>query len=146
MDAIELLTNDHNTVRELFEQFRGAQERNDEDRQRELQQQIFEELESHTRIEEQIFYPAVKELNVEDLTETVGEGVQEHHVVKVLMREISDLRDHEVFVAKMTVLMENVEHHADEEESELFPDLREQMGEDRLEQLGEEMAAGKSDG
>lgn len=144
MNAIELLTDDHDAVRELFERFRSALERNDEERQRELQQVIFEELEIHTRIEEQIFYPAVKELGVDELGETIDEGIQEHHVVKVLMREISDLRDHDVFVAKMTVLMENVEHHADEEESELFPQLREHMGEERLEQLGEELAAGKS--
>lgn len=143
MDAIKLLTDDHDAVRELFQQFRNATESDDEQRQRELQRQIFEELETHTRIEEDIFYPAVKELDVEDLTETVDEGIQEHHVVKVLMREIADLRDHAVFVAKMTVLIENVEHHAEEEEEELFPELREQMGEDRLEQLGDELAAAK---
>lgn len=143
MDAIKLLTDDHDAVRELFQQFRNATESDDEQRQRELQRQIFDELETHTRIEEDIFYPAVKELGVEDLTETVDEGIQEHHVVKVLMREIADLRDHDVFVAKMTVLIENVEHHAEEEEEEIFPELREQMGQDRLEQLGDELAAAK---
>lgn len=143
MDAIQLLTDDHNTVRKLFEQFRTASETDDEQRQKELQQQIFEELETHTRIEEDIFYPAVKALDDEDLTETVDEGIQEHHVVKVLMREIRDLKDHDVFVAKMTVLIENVEHHAEEEEQEIFPDLREQMGQERLEELGAEMAAAK---
>jgi len=143
MDAIKLLTDDHDAVRELFQQFRNATESDDEQRQKELQRQIFDELETHTRIEEDIFYPAVKELGVEDLTETVDEGIQEHHVVKVLMREITDLRDHDVFVAKMTVLIENVEHHAEEEEEEIFPELREQMGQDRLEQLGDELAAAK---
>jgi len=141
MDAIELLTNDHDTVRKLFDQFRSAED--DEDRQRELQQEIFEELETHTRIEEDIFYPAVKDLGVEDLTETVDEGIQEHHVVKVLMREIRDVSSHDVFDAKMAVLIENVEHHADEEESELFPELREHMDQARLDELGDQLAAAK---
>ena len=143
MDAIQLLTDDHDTVRELFEEFKNATESDDEQRQKQLQQQIFDELETHTRIEEDIFYPAVKALEDDELTETVDEGIQEHHVVKVLMREITDLKDHDVFVAKMTVLIENVEHHAEEEEQEIFPDLREQMGQERLEELGAEMAAAK---
>jgi hemerythrin superfamily protein len=143
MDAIRLLTEDHDTVRKLFEEFRTASETEDEQRERQLQEQIFEELQTHTRIEEDIFYPAVKALDVDELTETVDEGVQEHHVVKVLMREIADLSDHDVFVAKMTVLIENVEHHAEEEESELFPELRERMGDERLEELGQELAAAK---
>jgi hemerythrin superfamily protein len=143
MDAIQLLTNDHDKVRELFSEFRAASESDDEQRLQQLQKEIFQELETHTRIEEDIFYPAVKSLDVDDLTETIDEGVQEHHVVKVLMREITDLSDHDVFVAKMTVLIENVEHHAEEEEEELFPDLREHMDEARLEALGEELAAAK---
>ena len=143
MDAIKLLTDDHDTVRGLFDRFRAASESGDESQERELQQQIFDELETHTRIEEDIFYPAVKNLGVDDLTETVDEGVQEHHVVKVLMREIGDLSDHDVFTAKMTVLIENVEHHAEEEETEMFPELRKHMDQPRLEELGDELAAAK---
>jgi hemerythrin superfamily protein len=146
MDAIELLTSDHDEVREMFEQFRAAKEAEDTEQMRSLQQQIFDELETHTRIEEDVFYPAVKALGVEDLTETVGEGIQEHHVVKVLMREIRDLSDQEVFEAKMTVLMENVEHHAEEEESEMFPDLREHMSDQQLDELGSELEAAKAAG
>jgi hemerythrin superfamily protein len=144
MDAIELLTSDHNEVRSMFEQFRTAKEAENTEQMRSLQQQIFDELETHTRIEEDIFYPAVKALEVEDLTEVVSEGVQEHHVVKVLMREIRDGSDQEVFEAKMAVLMENVEHHAEEEESEMFPDLREHMSAGQLEELGAELQAAKS--
>ena len=90
---------------------------------------------AHTRIEEDIFYP-VRDLGDDELTDTVTEGLQEHHVVKVLMREIRELSDEDIFEAKMTVLIENVEHHADEEESELFPELREKMSEERLDELG----------
>ena len=143
MDAIELLKSDHDEVRGLFEQFRKAKEAEDSAQMRQLQKEIFSELETHTRIEEDIFYPAVRALDDEDLTETVAEGIQEHHVVKVLMREIEDVSGDETFESKMTVLMENVEHHADEEEEELFPDLREKMGEPRLQELGAEMEAAK---
>lgn len=143
MDAIEVLTNDHNAVRKLFDEFRAATEAEDEQLQRELQRQIFDELETHTRIEEDIFYPAVKDLGVDELIETIDEGIQEHHVVKVLMREIDEVSGSDVFQAKMTVLMENVEHHAEEEETELFPDLREHMDGARLDELGDELAAAK---
>ena len=143
MDALKLLTSDHEKVRGLFEEFRSAKDAEDKERMRSLQKSIFEELETHTRIEEDIFYPAVRELGDDDLTETVTEGKQEHHVVDVLMREIRDLSDQAIFEAKMTVLMENVEHHADEEESELFPDLREKMTQERLDELGRELEAAK---
>jgi hemerythrin superfamily protein len=144
MDALALLTSDHDEVRGMFEQFRAAKEAENTEKMRSLQQQIFDELETHTRIEEDIFYPAVQALGVEDLTEIVTEGIQEHHVVKVLMREIRDLSDQEIFEAKMTVLMENVEHHAEEEETEMFPDLREHMSNERLEELGVELQAAKA--
>ena len=143
MDAIKLLTTDHDKVRGLFDQFRDAKDAEDMDRMRSLQQEIFSELETHTRIEEDIFYPAVKDTDEEELAETVDEGVQEHHVVKVLMREIEDVSGDDTFIAKMKVLMENVEHHAEEEETEMFPDVRERMGQPRLEELGTEMEAAK---
>jgi len=143
VDAIELLTADHNEVRRLFEQFRQAHEAEDVDRMRELTKQIFAELEDHTRIEEEIFYPAVREADEEELGETVDEGVQEHHVVKVLMREIESVSGDDTFQAKMQVLIENVEHHAEEEETEMFPDLRQRMSQERLEELGAELQAAK---
>ena len=143
MDAIELLTKDHNEVRGLFEQFKQAKEAEETDRMRQIQKEIFSELEDHTRIEEDIFYPAVRDLEDEDLTETVAEGIQEHHVVKVLMREIEDVSGDETFESKMAVLIENVEHHAEEEEQELFPELRTKFGETRLQELGAEMEAAK---
>ena len=143
MDAIQLLKADHDEVRSLFEQFRQAHEAEDSARMKELQKQIFSELETHTRIEEDIFYPAVRDADEEELGETVDEGVQEHHVVKVLMREIEEVSGEDTFVAKMKVLMENVEHHAEEEETDMFPDVREKMDQARLEELGAELEAAK---
>ena len=143
MDAIEVLKADHDEVRGLFEQFRQAHESEDMERMRDLQQQIFSELEVHTRIEEDIFYPAVREADEEALGEDVDEGIQEHHVVKVLMREIESVSGEATFVAKMTVLMENVEHHVEEEETEMFPEVRDKMSSEQLEQLGAELEAAK---
>jgi hemerythrin superfamily protein len=143
MDAIKVLTADHDLVRELFSKFRAAKESDDHDTMRKLQHEIFHELETHTRIEEDIFYPAVKNLS-DDLSESVDESLQEHHVVKVLMREIEPLSDPDVFVAKMTVLIENVEHHADEEESDMFPEIRDRLSSEQLDELGAELEAAKS--
>jgi hemerythrin superfamily protein len=144
MDATKLLTDDHNVVRGLFEQFRAAHESGDSNGMKATQKEIFSELETHTRIEEDIFYPAVRDTGDEDLQEVVAESVQEHHVVKVLMREIEDLSDEEIFAAKMTVLIENVEHHAEEEEQEMFPAVRQQMSEDELDELGQRLEQAKS--
>jgi len=139
MDAIELLTQDHNEVRSLFEQFKSAHEAEDTDRMKEVAGKVFAELDVHTTIEEEIFYPAVRGED-DELDESVDEGLQEHHVVDVLMNEMRDLEaGDDEWVAKMTVLIENVEHHADEEEEEMFPEVREQLGEERIQQLGRQL-------
>ena len=143
MDAVTLLTNDHDKVRRLFRDFETAEEAEDSARQEAIAEQILHELEVHTSIEEEILYPAAGELS-EETRKLMLEGVEEHHVVDTLMSEISDLGpDDEAFAAKMTVLIENVEHHAEEEESELFPKLREELGDAALKRLGTELAAAK---
>ncbi len=143
MDALELLKADHDTVRQLFREFEQAEEAEDADRMSALQSRIFTELEVHTSIEEEVFYPAAKDAG-EEAEDLVKEGVEEHHVVDVLMSEISALQpSDETFVPKMTVLIENVEHHAEEEETELFPQLREVFGDERLATIGDELAAAK---
>ena len=87
-------------------------------------EEIFTELRVHTTIEEDVFYPEVRQGD-DELEDTVAEGLEEHHVVDVLMAEAEALTPgEEAWVAKLTVLIENVEHHAGEEESELFPEVR----------------------
>lgn len=143
MDALQLLKTDHDTVRGLFEQFKQAKEAGSTDQMKALQEQIFTELEVHTAIEEEVFYPEAKAVG-EEAEELISEGVEEHHVVKVLMDEILALSpDDEAWAAKMTVLIENVEHHAEEEESELFPQLRTTFGDERLERIGEALEQAK---
>ena len=145
MDALQLLTEDHNKVRSLFEEFRSASENEDTSRMGELTETIFQELTVHTAIEEEVFYPAVRGANGKELSETTDESYEEHHVVALLMGEIRQLQPgDDAFKAKMTVLMENVEHHAQEEEEEMFTEVRGLMSEEALQELGEELQQAKS--
>lgn len=143
MDATELLTSDHNAVRSLFDDFRGAVERGAEHETHEIQQAIFQELETHTRIEEEIFYPEIRRLDETALGDMVDESLQDHDAVKLLMGEIADTSDLEVFRSNMATLMADVEQHAQEEEQKMFPVLRDRMGPADLEDLGEQLEAAK---
>ena len=91
-------------------------------------------------IEETIFYPTVKATPSEELKDDVREADEEHHVVKMLMTEISAMKpEDEQYDAKVTVLKENIEHHVKEEEGEMFPLVKKRFDKARLEQLGDEM-------
>ena len=140
MEATRLLKQDHDKVKGLFEKFEQAEA---DDQKRLLVTQIIKELQVHTSIEEDIFYPAVRQAD-EETAELVREGLEEHHVADTLMREIQalDVSDPQL-EAKMTVLKENVEHHVEEEETDMFPGLRQKLGADTLEQLGEQMLQAK---
>lgn len=139
MNALELLKEDHQKVSDLFEQFEATDE---EQKKRHIADQIANELETHTHIEETIFYPALRE--EEELKDMVMEALEEHKQVKTLIREIGNLaRESEKFDAKMTVMKENVEHHVEEEENEMFPKVEQLFDESELEELGKEMAAAK---
>jgi len=145
MDALSLLIADHNRVRGLFARFKAANDAGDTGAMTTLAGTIFSELEVHTTIEEELFYPSVHDLS-DEIGETVDEGIQEHHVVKVLMGEIGGLEPGtDQWVAKLTVLIENVEHHAEEEEQELFPQVRSSRGTDDLKQLGEQLDVRKGE-
>lgn len=144
MDGIVLLREDHKKVKGLFAEFEKTKESADGATKRKLVDQICTELVTHSFIEESIFYPAVR-ADVEGVGAEVLESVEEHHVVAWLLSELTDLDpSDETFDAKVTVLIENVRHHVDEEESELFPAVRKALGRNRLVELGEEMAAAKA--
>lgn len=142
MDGIVLLKEDHKTVEKLFKQFEKAGDGAQAEK-RKIADQVIEELTTHTWIEEKIFYPAAREADP-DTKDDVLESVEEHHVVLWMLSELKDLDPaDERFDAKMTVLMENVRHHVEEEEKEWFPDVRKAMGRNRLTELGEQMEAAK---
>ena len=145
MDAIALLTGDHNRVRGLFKQFKSAEEADDKATMKKVAPKIFENLEVHTTIEEEIFYPEIKSTS-EDVKDVVAEGFEEHNVAKTLIAEAkAEEIGSEKWVAKMKVLIENVEHHAEEEEKEMFPPLRNGLGKERLVALAEKMEARKAE-
>src|SRR4051812_2801714 len=142
-DAIVLLKNDHKEVERLFKQYEklGSSAYK---QKRKLVDSIIEELSKHAAIEEQHFYPTVRN-NVESAEETVLEGLEEHHIVKWTLSELVDLDPaNERFSAKVTVLIESVRHHVKEEEGELFPEVREAMGRKALRELGDVLEQAKS--
>ena len=144
MDALLLLTADHNRVRGLFARFEAAEESGDTAEMTTLAAKILEELEVHTAIEEQVFYPGVSKAD-DEIHEVVVEGLEEHHVVKQLAEEIQTLSpEDEHWAAKMKVMIENVEHHVEEEEEELFPEVKKALGADVLEDLAAQMEALKA--
>jgi hemerythrin superfamily protein len=140
MDAITLLKQDHKTVEKLFKQFEKATQPAE---QRKLARQVVKELSVHAAIEEMVFYPAVRE-RVPKVEDTVLESLEEHHVVKWVLSELEDMKpDHERFKAKMTVLIENVRHHVEEEETELFPEVRTVIKRKELGELGDALEKAK---
>jgi hemerythrin superfamily protein len=142
-DAVALIKADHRKVEQLFREFEDAGDRAYKTKQR-LATQIVNELEVHATIEEETYYPAVEAKAKKDGKELVAEAVEEHHVVRILLGELSSMSaEDEAFDAKVTVLMENVRHHVEEEEEELLPQSEEVLGKEELTGLGEEMAAPK---
>jgi hemerythrin superfamily protein len=142
-DAVALIKADHRKVEQLFREFEDAGDRAYKTKQ-DLVTQIIKELEVHATIEEESYYPAVEAKARKDGKELVAEAVEEHHVVKVLLGELNAISsEDDGFDAKVTVLMENVRHHVEEEEEELLPQSEKILGKDELTRLGEEMAARK---
>lgn len=141
MDALELLKTDHKKVKQLFEKAEGNK---NEKQQKQIFEQIKAELETHAHIEETVFYPAIAKN--EELKDMVLESLEEHKQVKTLLREMENLAaDSEKFEPKLKVLMENIEHHAvEEEEEEMFPKIRKLMNAAALEELGQELEAAKT--
>ena len=117
MNALELLKEDHQKVKKLFEETTKTSDRS---RQKELFDKIDTELEIHTHIEETVFYPTIEEQ--EELKDMVAEALEEHQQAKMLLNELEGLgADNHDFGSKLQRLMESVEHHVEEEEKEMFP-------------------------
>jgi len=134
MNAIELLKADHEKVSGIFEKLEDTTERAEKTRE-ELFTKLKQELDLHAHIEETIFYPVLKK--ADETRDITMEGIQEHHVVKVLLRELDAMGvGSETWTAKLKVLKENVEHHVEEEEEDMFKSAREVLGNERLEELG----------
>jgi hemerythrin superfamily protein len=141
MDALDLLEQDHQKVKKLMSEIEKTTERGVKTREQ-LFSKLVTELTVHERIEEEIFYPAVKErATSKQLEELVNESYEEHHFVDIVKAEIENTPfDSEQWAAKFKVMMENVEHHAfEEEEGKMFPRVRRAFKKDELEDLGVKM-------
>jgi hemerythrin superfamily protein len=142
-DAIALLIADHREVSEMFEQFEQLGDRATTSKEK-LKDKICKALIAHTTIEEEIFYPAVREAKIEEGEDMVDEAIVEHASAKDLIKQLQEMQpDDELYDAKVKVLGEQVEHHVKEEEKEMFPKVK-KSGLDLL-ALGQEMALRKQE-
>ena len=141
MNAFTLLKDDHEKVAGILEKIDETTERGIKGRE-ELFTQLKSELEIHTRIEEEILYPTLEEY--EETRAISLEAYEEHAVVKQLLKELSSQpKDDEQWTAKFTVLKENIEHHVEEEEGEMFKKARKVLSEDEIEELGDRLQEAK---
>lgn len=134
-----MLKDDHKSLEQHFRRFERAGDRALVEK-RHIVDRIIEELAVHAAIEEQLFYPAVRS-GVPDAEDSALESLEEHHVAKWLLSELDGMSpDEERFDAKVAVLIHSVRHHLEEEEGQLFPKVREELGRQALSDLGEAMA------
>jgi iron-sulfur cluster repair protein YtfE (RIC family) len=134
MDATELLKKDHDVVKRLFAEFESAELEQD---RLDVYDDIREQLLIHARIEEEIFYPAVRETNSGRSATKVDEALSEHQQVKAMLNKLDDMAA-EVdadFAETIRTLAESVEHHVQEEEKDIFVSAR-KLGDERLNELG----------
>ncbi|UPW09548.1 hemerythrin domain-containing protein [Gordonia terrae] len=137
-DAIVILRDEHKEIRKLFRDFK-SQGDNAVKTKGKIVDKIIEALTVHTYIENEVMYPEIRK-RVPDLEDDILESYEEHHVADVLVVELAALSpDAERFDAKATVLIENVEHHIEEEEDEWFPKVRDALSRKELREIGEEM-------
>jgi len=135
MDAIAILKADHKAVEALFKKYEGLGDRAVATK-RKVVDQMIKELSVHAAIEEQVFYPGVRSANAE-IKDVVLEGLEEHHIVKWTLSELEKMDpEDERFDAKVTVLMESVRHHVEEEEGEMFPEVRKSIKASELKEMG----------
>jgi iron-sulfur cluster repair protein YtfE (RIC family) len=139
VNALDLIKTDHDKMKDLLEEALDT----DQPRERvDLLHQIRSELMAHERMEEDIFYPALREYA--KAKEIVLEGYEEHHVIDMILDELLDVpEESEQWKAKLKVLQENIEHHIEEEEGEMFKKAKQAFEKEQLEELGQKMQATK---
>lgn len=150
-DVLQMLRDDHEKVKSLFQEFEEAEDSKTKAR---ICEETLLELKVHAQLEEEVFYPAVRgEIDEEEI---MDEATEEHHVAKLLISELEEMdADDDQFEAKFTVLGEVIDHHVQEEEGEMFPKVEEmdldfetlaQEMTERKEELMEELGSGKKGG
>jgi len=150
MDAIALLTRDHQEVERLFKQFEKLTERAQKSKQK-IVTNIIREVAIHSAVEEMLFYPVVRTAALKAQTRalreaagTVLESLEQHHVVKWTLSELEKMKpEDERYDTKVKVLMESVRHHVEEEQGELFPKVRRLLDKQMLAELGDRIEKAK---
>ena len=138
MDAVTFLTKEHEEAKALFEQIQTSSDPATKER---LTAQVITALRAHTKIEEEILYSIVRE-RLKGGSKMFEEAMQEHQEAKEAMKELESMSaTDDEWNEKFEILMHGVLHHAGEEETEMFPKLREVLGEERLQELGEQLEA-----
>ena len=141
-DAVAMLKADHDKVEKAFKEFEKM-DRSDTETCRQLVQSVCEDLKVHTMLEEEIFYPAVREAIEDD--DLMNEAAVEHETAKMLIEQLENMEpDDPNYVATFTVLGEYVMHHVKEEEGEMFPQAKKAKEVD-LDELGERMKSRKEE-
>ena len=142
MDAIKLLKEDHEKFKKLLKELEETTERAVKTREK-LSEELKRELKPHEAMEEEVFYPVLREKLKDD--DIVLEGYEEHHAVDVLLEELEGVPyDDETWGPKMKVIQENIEHHIEEEEGDMFKQARKVLDKGALEELGTRMEEHRS--
>jgi hemerythrin superfamily protein len=140
VNAVDLLMEDHEYVRKSFRQFEKIQEKADGETLRGIVEQVCQALKAHTKVEEEIFYPAVRR-KIDD-ADLMFEAEIEHNSAKTLIRQLERMKPSDPrYGPTFTVLCEYVDHHAKEEEKEMFPKARRKKVD--LQRLGKQIMARK---
>jgi hemerythrin superfamily protein len=138
MNAIQMLREDHKRVQELFREFEMLSASQSK-KKKTMAERILSELEVHTALEEEVFYPAFKEEADNEGQLTVEKSLEDHRIVSALIEELRAMdTDHDEFDARFEELIESVENHIEEEEDIMFPEAEDILG-GSLERLGREM-------
>ncbi len=141
MDIYKVLQQDHENLKHLLKELGDTTEKAVKTRAKGFEK-LVAELSAHSRAEEEVFYAALR--NQDKTRDQVLEGEQEHHMVDVLLSEMSKLKvDDEHWTAKLSVLTEQVEHHVEEEEEDLFGKAKKILSDDQAEALADEFKAHK---
>jgi iron-sulfur cluster repair protein YtfE (RIC family) len=141
MNAVDLLKADHERVNRLFKQVRDTPK----GEHPALFKQIYAELDVHTQIEEKIFYPALLKQGDKPLNDITREGIEEHRQAKMFLGELKKLTPtNKQYEAKLTVLMEDIEHHVKEEEGDMFKQAEDQLSAEALDRLAVRMEKEKA--
>ena len=137
MNALKLLKQDHHRIRKLFDDYAEAQRGSS--KKRDIAETIFRELELHTRLEEEIFYPAISARGSEETAELVIESLEAHEEVAALIEELRELDPEAAgYEEGFAELVESVQEHIEAEESEMFPEAEKALR-GQLDEIGSRM-------